>query len=177
VIQNDVHPAGENPTNKTRTLPTSVHVRPAYAFCGWSPYVVTFHTDPTELDRFTAPEKKRSQLHPQPGWVVHRTRLSFSPNTVIEAVHLSQISVDNRLLGLPGPYHRHAIGTFNTYPRVPTPRSLTDTGGGYHIENLIISPALSPPFPSEGSTDLPNGLARSQIIHNNYQLNWRGNKS
>jgi hypothetical protein len=48
----------------------------------------------------------------------------------------SQTPVDGRLLGLPGPYHRHAIGTFNTCSRVPTPRSLIDTGEGYHIETL-----------------------------------------
>jgi hypothetical protein len=67
----------------------------------------------------------------------------------------SQASVDNRLLGLPGPYHQYAIGTFNTCSRVPTPRSLTDTGEGYHIENLRIATTLSPSFPSEGSTDPP----------------------
>jgi hypothetical protein len=42
----------------------------------------------------------------------------------------SQTSIDGRLLGLPGSYHQHAIGTFNTCSRVATPRSLTDTGGG-----------------------------------------------
>jgi hypothetical protein len=46
----------------------------------------------------------------------------------------SQTSIDNTLLGLPSLYHRHAIGTFNTCSRVPTPRSLTDIGRGYHIE-------------------------------------------
>jgi hypothetical protein len=34
VIQIDVHPAGENLTNTTRTLPTPVHIRPVYASCG-----------------------------------------------------------------------------------------------------------------------------------------------
>jgi hypothetical protein len=58
VIRIDVHPAGENPTNTTRTLPTPVHVRPAYASCGWSPYVATFHEPPTELDEVTALEKR-----------------------------------------------------------------------------------------------------------------------
>jgi hypothetical protein len=48
----------------------------------------------------------------------------------------SQTSVDSRLLGLPGPYHQHAIGTFNTCSRVPTPRYLTDTSGGYTTEIL-----------------------------------------
>jgi hypothetical protein len=113
----------------------------------------------------------------QPGWMAHGTRLSFSPKTVIEAIGLGQASVDNRLLGLPGPYHRHAISTFNTCSRVSTPRSLTDTDGGYHIENLRITTSLSPFFLSEGSTDPPNGPVRSQIIHNNYELNWRGKQA
>jgi hypothetical protein len=51
VIRIDVHPAGENPTNMTRTLPTSVHVRLAYASCERSPYVATFHEASTDLDR------------------------------------------------------------------------------------------------------------------------------
>jgi hypothetical protein len=109
----------------------------------------------------------------QPDWVAHGTRPSFSSKTVIEAVGLSQAPVDGRLLGLPDPYHRHAIDTFNTCSRVPTPRSLTDTGRGYHIENLRIAIALSPSFPSEGSTDPPNGLARSQIIQTTF-TNWTG---
>jgi hypothetical protein len=96
--------------------------------------------------------------------VVRETRLGFSPNTAIEAVHLSQAPVSGRLLGLPGPHHRHAIGMFNICSQVPTPRSLTDTDGGYHIENLRRDTTLSPPFPSEGSIDPPNGPAQSQII-------------
>jgi hypothetical protein len=122
------------------------------------------------------PIKSAPDSTSQPGWVVRGTHLSFSHNTAIEVVCLSQTSVDNRLLGLPGPYHWHAIGTFNTCSRVSIPRSLTDTGRGYHIEILRIARALSLFFPSEGSTDPPNGPARSQIIRNNYQLNWRGNK-
>jgi hypothetical protein len=42
----------------------------------------------------------------------------------------SQSSVDGRLLGLPDPYHRHAIGTLNTCSRGSTHRSLTDTSEG-----------------------------------------------
>jgi hypothetical protein len=59
----------------------------------------------------------------QSGRVVRKTRLSSSPNTAIEAVHLSQAPIGGRLLGLPGPCHRHAIGTFNASSWVPTPRS------------------------------------------------------
>jgi hypothetical protein len=46
----------------------------------------------------------------------------------------SQTSVDSQLLGLLGPYHRHAIGTFNTCSWGPIHRFFTDTGGGYSLE-------------------------------------------
>jgi hypothetical protein len=37
-----------------------VHVCHSYAFHGQSPYVTTFHVNPTKLDRIIAPEKKCS---------------------------------------------------------------------------------------------------------------------
>jgi hypothetical protein len=83
----------------------------------------------------------------------------------------SQASISGRLLGLLGPYHQHVISTFNSCSRVPTPQSLTDTGGGYHKENLIIATALSPPFPFEGSTDPPKWPRSVSIfIHINIQI-------
>jgi hypothetical protein len=103
----------------------------------------------------TTPEKKCSRLHLSARLSGPWDPLSISPKTAIEAVGLSQAPVDDRLLGLPGPYHRHAIGTFNTCSQIPTPTSLTDTGKGYHIKSLRIATTLSPPFPSEGSTDPP----------------------
>jgi hypothetical protein len=116
------------------------------------------------------PRKSAPDSTTQLGWVVRGTHLSFSPNTDIEAVRLSQAPVDDRLLGLPDPYQRHAVGTFNTCSRVPTPRSLTDTGRGYHIENPGIATTLSPHFPSEGSTDLPKWPRPVSIfIHINIQ--------
>jgi hypothetical protein len=56
VIRIDVHPVGENPTNTSRTLPTPVHARPAYAFCGQSPYVTNFHR---------LPRSRNMPLHPE----------------------------------------------------------------------------------------------------------------
>jgi hypothetical protein len=52
-----------NLIHMTCTLLAPVHVRHTYAFRGQSPYVATFHADPTELNRFTAPKKKCSRLH------------------------------------------------------------------------------------------------------------------
>jgi hypothetical protein len=63
MIRIDVHPARENLTNMTSTLFTPVYVCLEYASCRRSPYVAIFHTDPTELHRFTAPKKKCSRLH------------------------------------------------------------------------------------------------------------------
>jgi hypothetical protein len=82
-------------------------------------------------------EKSAPDSTSQPDWVVHGTCLSFSPNTAIEAVRLSQEPVYGRLLNLSGLYHQHAIGTFNTCLWVPTPQSLTDTGGGYCNTHIV----------------------------------------
>jgi hypothetical protein len=166
VIRIDVHPAGENPTNTTCMLPTPVHIRLAYTSYGRSPYVATFRKSSTGLDGCTTPEKSAPDSTSQPDWVVRGTHLSFSPNTTIEIVHLSQAPADDRLLGLPGPYHRHAIGMFNTCSRVSTPRSLTNTGGGYHIETSE-QPQHSP-CPSLLSVSLIplNGPVRSLFLSN-----------
>jgi hypothetical protein len=80
------------------------------------------------------PRKSAPDSTSQPDWVARGTHLNFSPNTVIEVVGLSQAPMDDPLLGLPGPYHQHAIGTFNTCLWAPTHRSLIDTGVGYNLE-------------------------------------------
>jgi hypothetical protein len=83
-------------------LPPPIHVRYTYAFCGWSPYVATFHADPTELDRFTVPQKKCSRLHLST-WLSGPRCLNFSSNITIKAVHLSQTYVDEQATRLTGP--------------------------------------------------------------------------
>jgi hypothetical protein len=92
-----------NLIHMTCTLPMPVYVCHLYALCGQFSYVATFYADPTELDRFTALEKKAPDFISQPGWVVHGTHLSFSPNTTIEAVCLSQTSVDEQATRLTRP--------------------------------------------------------------------------
>jgi hypothetical protein len=95
----------------------------------WQPFTLTQQSWTDSV----LPRKSALDSTSQPGWVIYGTCLCFSPNTTIKAVHLSQTFVDNRLLGLLGPYHRHAIDTCNTCSRGPTHRSLTDTGGGYNL--------------------------------------------
>jgi hypothetical protein len=97
--------------------------------------------------------------------VAHRTHLSFSPNTTIEAVHLSQASIDEKLLGLPGPYHEHVISTFNTWSRRPTHQSLTDTGGGYNLEDVILPYHTLQPSQPTVLRFSPKGPAWSQVIN------------
>jgi hypothetical protein len=95
---------------------------------------------------------------------------SFSPKPTNEAVDLSQASVDDKLLGLLGPYHQHAISTFNTCSRGPTYRSLTDTVEGYNLggagsshttprpSQLVISPfhQRAPPGLKLSNNSLPS---------------------
>jgi hypothetical protein len=157
VIRINVHPTGENPTNTTRTLPTPVHVRPVYASCGQSSYVATFHELSTELSRLTAPEKKGSRHNPQcVGWPIHGSVPSFSPKPANEAVG-EKSSIYQRLATRLTGHISPACNRYVQYLLTGTnPSVLNRHRWGYHIENLGIATTLSPPFPSEGSTNPPN---------------------
>jgi hypothetical protein len=76
-------------------------------------------------------------------------------------------SIDNRLLGLSGSYHRHTIGTFNTCSRGPTERSLIDTGGGYNLGGVGLSHTQSATFPT---SCLPFPLVAPPGLHFNQIL-------
>jgi hypothetical protein len=102
------------------------------------------------MDRATAPEKKGSRHNPQHvSWSIPGSIPSFSTVPAIEAVGVKSHSVSNQLLGLPDPYHRHAIVMFNICLRGPTYRSLTDTGGGYNIGDAGFSHTT--PRPSQSA--------------------------
>jgi hypothetical protein len=78
----------------------------------------------------------------------------------------SQTSINSRLLGLSGPCHQHAIGTFNTCLRGPTHRSVTDTGGGYNLGGVGLPHTT--PWPSEPTVftfhlRAPPGLQFNQV--------------
>jgi hypothetical protein len=79
----------------------------------------------------------------------------------------SQTSINSSLLGLPGPYHRHAIGMFNTCSRGSTEQSLIDTGGGYNLgggglphTHFLTFPTSCLPFPLVA----PPGLHFNQAL-------------
>jgi hypothetical protein len=165
VIWIDVHLAGE-------TRPTH-HMHPTL-----SPRMVL---DYTYLTRSTHSNLSRSHQQSWAGPLILRKR---APNTIhstttdrsasLYPVSLlsqsmkqwgqSQPSVDGRLLVLLGPYHRHMIGTFNTCSRGSTHRSLTDTGGGYNFEGVIL------PHHTPWASQLtvlrypPKGPTRSQVV-------------
>jgi hypothetical protein len=129
----------------------------------WQPFMRhrQIWTDPT------APEKRGSRHNPQhAGWLIRRSVPSFSPDPANEAGGVSQAPDDNQLLGLPGPYHRYAIGTFNTCSWGPTGQSLIDTGGGYNLggagsphTHSLTFPTSCLPFPLVA----PPGLHFNQV--------------
>jgi hypothetical protein len=64
---------------------------------------------------------------------------------------------------------RHAIGTFNTWSRGPTERSLIDTGGGYNLGGASLPHTHSPTFPTSCPhfpLVAPPGLHFNQILAN-----------
>jgi hypothetical protein len=78
----------------------------------------------------------------------------------------SQTSINNMPLGLPGPYQRHAIGTFNTCSRGPTHRFLTDIGGGYNLRSVGLphtTPRPSQPTVSTFHLRVLSGLQFNQV--------------
>jgi hypothetical protein len=143
-------------------FPHSVHVWPSTIRISWGPRIATFHDVTNRVGWMHC-----SRLHISTRLVVRGTYLSFSPNIVIEAVHLSQAHVDDRLLGLLDPYHQHAISIFNTCSRGATDQSLTDTGGGYNLGGVGLPHHTPRPSQLTVLHFPPKGPARSQVI--NYQ--------
>jgi hypothetical protein len=79
-------------TYATRTLPAG---GPRI----WQPFTLTQQSWADSL----LPRKSAPDSTFQLGWALHGTRLYFSPNTAIEAVRLSQTSIDEQATSLTGP--------------------------------------------------------------------------
>jgi hypothetical protein len=85
-----------------------------YTYLTWSTYC---NHSPVinSIGRILLLARKNAPDSPsQPNRVAHRIHISFSPNTTIKEVGLTQTFIDSSLLGLLGPYLHYAISTFNT---------------------------------------------------------------
>jgi hypothetical protein len=109
-----------------------------------------------DLGRVTTPEKKEFP--------------TTSPARQLTDLRVPITSVNTRLLGLSGPYLRHAIGTFNTCLRGIIHRSLTDTGGGYNLRGTDFSHHTPRPSQLTVLHFPPKGSARSQVIQSQHSL-------
>jgi hypothetical protein len=136
----DVHPVGENPINTTRMLPTSVHIRLAYASYGQSPCMTTFHWFSQSRNRPLHSKEvlaTKDRLAQPSSWVASFLLPCDSPG-------VGERGFSPMVTQL----HQHAIDTFNTCSWGPTERSLTDTSGGYNLGGAGLPRTHSPTFPT-----------------------------
>jgi hypothetical protein len=140
------------PDQHATCFPLSVRVWSSTICISCGPHIATFHEVFNSDGHIHCSRGKGSQHNLQhAGWSIHVSVPSFSPGSAIEAVGVKPPSVDGRLLGLPGPYHRHVIGTFNTWSRGPPHRSLIDTDGGYSFRGAGL-PHTTPDLPNQLSS-------------------------
>ena len=108
-----------------------------------------FTLNPTELDRFTAPEKKGSRHNPRPGRVIRGSRSSFSPfcqplKQSAKAKHLLR----SGYIGLLGPIYPACDQYVQYLIQSANYGSVLNRHGRGLPWRLGFATALSPPFPS-----------------------------
>jgi hypothetical protein len=98
------------PTNTSRMFFTLVHAHLAYAFCGQSPYVTTFHWLPRSRNRPLHPEGVLATKYrlPQPSSLVTSFLLPCDSLGVGEREVSTQWL--HSYISLLGSYHQHATG-------------------------------------------------------------------
>jgi hypothetical protein len=128
---NQCTPCREKSDQHATRFPRSVHVWSTIIHISRGPHIAIFYTVINRFEQIHCtweeglPTQSTARRSSDP-----RVRTQLLSHNSQRAVGKSQTPVDNRLLGLPGTYQRHAIGTFNTCSREPTERSLIDIGGG-----------------------------------------------
>jgi hypothetical protein len=160
VIQIDVHPTGENPTN----TPYAFHAWFAY---GPRPYIshglrrTTFHWLSQSWNKPINPEEvlaTKDRLTQPSSWVASFFLPCDNPR-VGERCFSPMVT---HLLYLMGPYHQYVIDTFNTSLRGPTHWSLIDTGG-LQPWRCRLTTDHSPTFATSYLHFPPKGPARSPV--------------
>jgi hypothetical protein len=97
-------------------FPRSVHVWSTTIRISRGPHIAIFHIVVNRFEQIHCtreeglPTQSTTRRSSDP-----RVRTQLLSHNSQRAVGKSQASVNSRLLGLPDPYHRHAIGTFNTF--------------------------------------------------------------
>jgi hypothetical protein len=141
------------------TLLAPAHVRHSYAFCGQSPYVTTFHANPTELDGCTAPEKKCSRLHLSARLSgLQDSSLFLSQHNHWSSALKSHICWRIGYISLLGPHHQHVISTFNTCSRGVNTSVLNQHRPELQPWRCRLAISHFPPFPIDGPPLFTNGL-------------------
>jgi hypothetical protein len=161
-------PCRGNPDQHTTRFPRSVRIWSTTICISRGPHIATFHTIVNRFEQIHCTQEEglltqSTAQHPSDPQV--RTQLLSHSSQ--RAVGKSQAPVDNRLLGLPDPYHRYAIDTFNICSRGPTERSLIDTSGGYNLGGASLPHTHSPTFPTSCPhfpLVAPPGLHFSQVL-------------
>jgi hypothetical protein len=137
------------PNQHATRFPHSVRVWSTTIRISRGPHIATFHTVTNRFEQIHCtreeglPTQSTARRPSDPR--VYTQLLSHNSQ---RAVGEKSTPVDNWLLGLPGPYHQHTIGTFNTCSRGPTERSLIDTGEGYNLGGAGLPHTHSPTFPT-----------------------------
>jgi hypothetical protein len=141
-------PCRGKPDQHATRFPRSVRIWCMTMHISHCPHITIFHTVVNIFEQIHCtweeglPTQSTARRSSDP-----RVCTQFLSHNSQRAVGESQAPVDNRLLGLPGPYHWDAIGTFNTCSRGPTEWSLIDTGGGYNLEGASLPHTNSLTFP------------------------------
>jgi hypothetical protein len=132
-IRIDVHPKGETQPTRHTLFTLSPRMVHDHTYLTWSTYSNLSYSRQLIWTDLLHPRRRASDI-------IHSTTVirfvgSYPASLSQQAKSSGEKStpVDNWLLDLSSPYHRHAIGTFNTCSRGSTERSLIDTGGGYNL--------------------------------------------
>jgi hypothetical protein len=142
-------PCRGKPDQHTTHFSRLIHVWFMTICISRGPHIATFHT---VVNRFEQIHCTREEGLPTQSTARRpsdtRVRTQLLSHNSQRAVGKSQAPIDKRLLGLPGPYHRHAIGTFNTCSWGSTERSLIDTVGSYNLGGAGLPHTHSLTFPT-----------------------------
>jgi hypothetical protein len=146
------------------TLQEKPNIHDMYASCAsprtWQYFTLTQQSSTDSL----LPRKSAPDSTSQLGWVAHETRLNFSPNTTIDAVHLSQTSVDEQATRLT----RRISPARNQYVQYllagANPLVLNRHRRGLPLWRCWLATYHSLTFPIDGLHFPSKGLARSQVI-------------